>query len=135
MTFELLFVYGTLRKHAFKSRHYLLAGQCDYFSDGCLRGKLYEVDDYPGAIESNDREDKIYGELYRLIDDAVLSRLDDYEECSDDFPAPHEYSRKQLPIILPNGDSVLAWAYLYNPDVCNLKRITSGDYLRALERA
>jgi len=130
MAAEFIFVYGTLRKQMASDMHHVLARYCDYFSDGVMCGKLYEVCGYPGAIESGDANDKVSGELYKMHDPKlVLARLDDYEECSDRFPMPHEYSRKRLSIELGCGDSVVAWVYLYNHDVSKLQQIFSGDYL------
>ena len=128
---EFIFVYGTLRKKIASKMHHILAGHCEYFSDGAMQGILYEVCSYPGAIESRDASDKVFGELYKMFDtQLVLARLDEYEECSDSFPMPHEYSRKQLSIQLIGGsDSVVAWVYLYNHDVSKLQQIISGDYL------
>ncbi|TAL54012.1 MAG: gamma-glutamylcyclotransferase [Methylovulum sp.] len=120
---EFIFVYGSLRKAAAANRYDLLANSCDYFSGGYMHGKLYAVNHYPGAVESARHEDKVFGELYRIVDDTVLTRLDDYEECSDDFPLPHEYLRKPLPIHLRGGASVLAWVYIYNRGIANLRRI------------
>jgi len=95
-----------------------------------MRGKLYEVSGYPGAIESGDVNDKVSGELYKMLDrKRLLARLDDYEECSDRFQTPHEYSRKPLLIELTGGGSVLAWVYLYNHDVSKLRQIITGNYL------
>ncbi len=127
---EFIFVYGSLRKQIASSMYHVLVSHCEYFSDGVMQGTLYEVCDYPGAIESCDTNDKVFGELYKMLDrKLVLARLDNYEECSDRFPAPHEYFRKQLSIGLFGGGSVLAWVYLYNFDVSNLQQIISGDYL------
>jgi gamma-glutamylcyclotransferase (GGCT)/AIG2-like uncharacterized protein YtfP len=127
---EFIFVYGTLRKQMASDRHDVLANHCEYFSDGVMQGTLYEVCDYPGAIESSDASDKVYGELYKMLDvKLVLARLDEYEECSDRFPMPHEYSRKRLSIELIGGGSVLAWVYLYSHDVSKLRQILTGDYL------
>lgn len=110
--------------------HHLIAGHSEYFSNGTLCGKLYEVCGYPGAIKSSDSSDKVFGELYTMLDrKMVLGRLDEYEECSECFLKPHEYSRKQLSIELSGGGSVVAWVYLYNHDVSKLQRIISGDYL------
>ena len=129
MAAEFIFVYGTLRKQMVSDMHHLLARHCDYFSDGVMRGRLYEVCSYPGAIESGDTNDKVSGELYKMHDPKlVLARLDEYEECSDIFPMPHEYSRKPVAIELSGGDSVVAWVYLYNHDVSKLQQILSGDY-------
>ncbi|MDD5268602.1 MAG: gamma-glutamylcyclotransferase [Methylococcales bacterium] len=130
MAAEFIFVYGTLRKKMASDMHHVLAKHCDYFSDGVMHGRLYEVCGYPGAIESGDTSDKVSGELYKMHDPKlVLARLDEYEECSDRFPMPHEYSRKQLSIELIGGGSVLAWVYIYNHDVSKLQQILSGDYL------
>ena len=130
MAFEFLFVYGTLRKQMASNMRHLLASHCEYFSDGAMHGTLYEVCGYPGASESSDANDKVFGELYKMLDrKRVLSRLDDYEECSDRFPMPQEYIRKRLSIELIGGGSVVAWVYLYNHDVSNLQKIISGDYL------
>jgi gamma-glutamylcyclotransferase (GGCT)/AIG2-like uncharacterized protein YtfP len=127
---EFIFVYGTLRKHITSNIHHLISSHCEYFSDGFMHGTLYEVCGYPGAIESGDANAKVFGELYTMLDrNLVLARLDDYEECSDSFSVPYEYSRKQLSIELVGGSSVLAWVYLYNHDVSKLQQIISGDYL------
>lgn len=126
---QFLFVYGTLRKPKASDMHPMLANYCEYYSDGTMQGTLYEVCGYPGAIQSGDTNAKVFGELYKLHDrDRVLARLDDYEECSDRFPKPHEYIRKQLSIELIGGGSVAAWVYLYNYDVSKLLQIKSGDY-------
>jgi hypothetical protein len=41
----------------------------------------------------------------------VLPRLDEYEEWSENFSLPHEYSRKPLSIELVGGGPVVAWVY------------------------
>lgn len=130
MATEFIFVYGTLRKQIASSKYQLLANHCEYFSAGVMPGKLYEVCGYPGAIESTDANHKVFGELYKILDQQpLLERLDGYEECSDRFPLPHEYSRKRCSIELVSGGSVVAWVYLYNHDVSTLQQIISGDYL------
>ena len=127
---EFLFVYGTLRKPIASDMHPMLAGGCAYYAEGIMQGTLYEVSGYPGAIQSNCANDKVFGELYKMLDrDRVLARLDEYEECSGRFPKPHEYIREQVSIELCAGGSVVAWVYLYNYDVSKLQQIQSGDYL------
>jgi gamma-glutamylcyclotransferase (GGCT)/AIG2-like uncharacterized protein YtfP len=125
-----MFFYGTLRKQIASNMHHLIAGHCEFFSDGAMQGKLYEVCGYPGAIESSVANDKVFGELYKMLDrKGVLALLDEYEECSDSFLVPQEYSRKQLSIELSGGGSVVAWVYLYNHDISKLQQIISGDYI------
>jgi gamma-glutamylcyclotransferase (GGCT)/AIG2-like uncharacterized protein YtfP len=130
MPAEFIFVYGTLRRETATNMHNALSRHCEYSSEGHMQGKLYEVDRYPGAVESDNPKDKVYGEIYRIINsDLVLPKLDEYEECTDKFPEPHEYIRKKLPITLSGSGSVTAWVYVFNHDVSNLIRIDSGDYL------
>ena len=129
MATEFIFVYGTLRKQMASDMYHVMANHCEYFSEGVMQGALYEVCGYPGAIESSDVNDKVFGELYKILDrKLVLALLDEYEECSDSFSMPHEYSRKLLSVELTGGGSVVAWVYLYNHDVSNLRQIISGVY-------
>jgi gamma-glutamylcyclotransferase (GGCT)/AIG2-like uncharacterized protein YtfP len=131
---EFIFVYGTLRRKTATAMHYLLARHCDYISDGYMQGKLYEVDGYPGAVESENADDKVKGELYKLTSrDLLLPALDEYEESTSKYPQPHEYIRKNILISLSGDESVSAWVYVFNHSVSGLKLIESGDYLQVPE--
>jgi gamma-glutamylcyclotransferase (GGCT)/AIG2-like uncharacterized protein YtfP len=131
VTTEFIFVYGTLRKETATSMYHVLARHCEYFSEGYMHGKLYEVNGYPGAVESENQDDKIYGELYRIGNSGlVFPLLDEYEECTDKYPEPHEYIRKKLTISLSGVGSIAAWVYVFNHDISNLMQIESGDYLK-----
>jgi gamma-glutamylcyclotransferase (GGCT)/AIG2-like uncharacterized protein YtfP len=75
----------------------------------------------------------VYGELYLMLDSSlVLPELDVYEECTQQFPHPHEYCRKKREITLVDGSRINAWVYIFNRDVNNLIVIQSGDYLTYL---
>ena len=133
MAIEFIFVYGTLRRDTATPMSYLLAQHCGYFSEGYMQGRLYQVEGYPGAIESDNPKDRVYGEVYSLVNPSlILPELDNYEECTNKFPEPHEYTRKKLPISLIGGACITAWVYVYNHSVSNLMRIKSGDYLHAV---
>lgn len=96
-----------------------------------MQGRLYQLDGYPGAIISGCDNDKVYGEVYRLTEAGLaLKRLDEYEECSDQFPEPHEYRRKKLPVRFLDGHSIAAWVYVFNHDVTGLEQIQSGHFRR-----
>ena len=93
---------------------------------------MYQVDYYPGAVPSNNSADQVVGELYQLIQpELLLPALDNYEECSPQFAQPHEYRREQQNITLDNGDTVIAWVYVYNRMPDGLRLIKSGDFLLA----
>jgi len=127
---EFIFVYGTLRRGAANSMHNELPRYAEFYTDASMQGKLFEIDDYPAAILSDSLEDKVYGELYRIIRRGkLLLLLDEYEGCNKRSPRPHEYIRKKIPVSHSNGQSTPAWVYLYNRPIKRMKQIESGDYV------
>jgi gamma-glutamylcyclotransferase (GGCT)/AIG2-like uncharacterized protein YtfP len=126
---DLVIVYGTLRVEAKTQMSKLLDEQAQLIGTGHFLGKLFEVDGFPGAIESTNDHDKIYGDIFEINPD-ILESLDNYEECSEQFPRPHEYLRKKVLLHLPNGLTELGWVYIYNRETEGLFRIQSGDYLK-----
>lgn len=129
-TCDYLFVYGTLRRNSTSELCKLLKNHADFILGACYQGKLYLIDDYPGAVASNNPTDKVQGEVYFLHNPPfVLSQLDVYEECSFEFTQPTEYIREIKPVQLANGKTIPAWIYTYNFSTENLKLIASGDFL------
>lgn len=127
---EYIFVYGTLRRKSEHSMYHLLARYADFVDEGYIFGKLYEINNYPGAKISNSTNYKVYGEVYKLKEPIyVLSKLDDYEECSNKYPKPHEYNRILVDVFLNNGKNIKAWIYEYNYSTKDLEFIESGDYI------
>jgi gamma-glutamylcyclotransferase (GGCT)/AIG2-like uncharacterized protein YtfP len=87
---DFLFVYGTLKQSENHLAHSLLTGDSVYYGQGYFHGKLYQVTTYPAAVLSNGTE-RVYGEVYRILrPTALFKRLDDYEECNNHYPEPHE---------------------------------------------
>ena len=126
---EHLFVYGTLRSDARSEMYHLLARFADFIGDATFQGQLYLVDDYPGVVPSTCSEDKVNGEVYRLLDPAsVLPKLDAYEECGPGFPQPAEYVRRKERVFLKSSDEIEAWMYIYNRSTNGLRRIETGDF-------
>lgn len=128
---EYLFVYGTLRSKANNPMQKLLARQGIFHGRGLMQGRLYEINGYPGAVFSSKPEHKVIGELYLIKKPyPLLTQLDQYEQCSEDYPPPWEYMRKKTRILNSDNQSeVQAWVYVYNWDISKLKLIPSGDYL------
>jgi gamma-glutamylcyclotransferase (GGCT)/AIG2-like uncharacterized protein YtfP len=128
MTEDYLFVYGTLRKNT--ERHDLLQRCCDYIDTGMLQAVMYLISYYPGVILTDNPQQQVVGEVYRIHNPQLLfAELDDYEECSSSFAEPHEYVRQQQIICFSNGNKLSAWVYLYNQPISGKKRIISGDFL------
>jgi gamma-glutamylcyclotransferase (GGCT)/AIG2-like uncharacterized protein YtfP len=127
---EYLFVYGTLGRNLGHEMHKHLVRHADYAGEATFNGVLYRVAHYPGAIASSDPNDIVYGELYRLRDPgALFAALDPYESCGANDPMRTLYVRITTTIERPGGEAVQAWIYLYNRDVTNLVRITSGRFI------
>lgn len=130
---EYLFVYGTLRKAKDGSVHPDLM-QTIFLNSASVSGKLYEVDNYPGlTLDFAGASQRVQGEVYRLLlPQQQLKKLDDYEECSELYPLPHEYQRMQTIVTLADGRAIKAWIYVFRHSIGGLKLITSGDYFAYL---
>ena len=125
---DYLFVYGTLRRQLIQNQQ--LQHHAEFIAEASMRGRLFLLDGYPGAVDSDDFADNVLGELYRIHKPQPLfAILDHYEECSVKFPKPHEYQRLVREVRLANGQQFKAWVYLYNRDVRHLPQIVSGDFL------
>jgi gamma-glutamylcyclotransferase (GGCT)/AIG2-like uncharacterized protein YtfP len=128
-----LFVYGTLRhdhRHEvfpWLAKHGRLIGKARF------QGRLFIVNHYPGAVESDAPDAWVRGEVYALPNhDDIWQRLDDYEECGPQCSQPTLYRRERKNVILDDGTAVDAWVYLYNRPTDALPEIQSGDFLSYL---
>lgn len=123
-----LFVYGTLRhgQHEMaRLLEYALA-----LGQGSVQGRLYLVEDYPGAIWSDDPRQQVRGEVYHLLDGQnVLRRLDEYEDYRPEAPQRSLFLRRATDVLMDDGTRLPAWIYLYNGPTNGLPMIPSGDFL------
>jgi gamma-glutamylcyclotransferase (GGCT)/AIG2-like uncharacterized protein YtfP len=127
---DYLFVYGTLLPEFKNEMSAFLKDHSRLVGDGSFQGCLYEIEGYPGAISSDDENDRVYGCLFEISDIQNLFKvLDAYEQCRECDLRPHLYRREKVLIDCTGGQDVLAWTYIYNLGVENLLLISSGDYL------
>jgi len=130
MTCDLLFVYGTLMRGYDHPMARLLSAHADFIGEAKRRGRLYRVRHYPALVLSDDPEEVVFGELYRLrAAEALLREFDIYEACGEGFAEPTEYVRRMLPVTSAGGAVTDAWTYIYNWPVAQLPRIASGRFL------
>jgi gamma-glutamylcyclotransferase (GGCT)/AIG2-like uncharacterized protein YtfP len=137
MTSDRLFVYGTLMRDFDHPMAQLLARSADFIGPARCQGRLYLVRHYPGLVLSEDANDVVFGELYRLRQPVeLLAEFDMYEACGEGFKEPTEYIRRMLPVMLEDdageassGAATEAWTYIYNWPVTKLPRIASGRFL------
>ena len=129
MTSDLLFVYGTLMRGFDHPMAKLLRQAADFIGEARCRGRLYRIKHYPGLVLSDDADDVVLGEVYRLRQPKELLReFDMYEACGEGFAEPTEYIRQMLPVTLDDGAVSEAWTYVYNWPVAHLPRIASGRF-------
>ncbi len=129
-----LFVYGTLRKAAYGPMQRLIDDYCDVIGEATLQGRLYDLGNYPGLVESDSYSDIVVGECFQLkASEYVLAEFDAYEECNESFAKPWLYRREKRSCILNSGEELDVWVYIYNRSVEGKTHIQSGDYLGYLE--
>jgi gamma-glutamylcyclotransferase (GGCT)/AIG2-like uncharacterized protein YtfP len=131
MISDRLFVYGTLMRGFDHPMAQLLSRSAEFLGEARCRGRLYLVKHYPGLVLSEDPEEVVFGELFRLRAPAELLReFDMYEACGEGFKAPTEYIRQMLPVTRDAHAAEQAWSYIYNWPVTRLPRIESGRFLK-----
>jgi gamma-glutamylcyclotransferase (GGCT)/AIG2-like uncharacterized protein YtfP len=130
MMLDRLFVYGTLTRGFDHPMAKLLSRSAEFCGEARCRGRLYRVKHYPGLVQSDDPDDVVFGELYRLHHpDELLREFDMYEACGEGFAEPTEFLRHMLTVTLDDGALSEAWTYVYNWPVKKLPRISSGRFL------
>jgi gamma-glutamylcyclotransferase (GGCT)/AIG2-like uncharacterized protein YtfP len=130
MMLDRLFVYGTLMRGFDHPMATLLRQAADFIGEARCRGRLYRIKHYPGLVLSDDADDVVLGEVYRLRQRAELLReFDMYEACGEGFAEPTEYVRQVLSVTLDDGAVAEAWTYVYNWPVAHLPRIMSGRFV------
>lgn len=126
---DLLFVYGTLRRGCDTAEAWRLHRESVWLGMGAARGQLYKVGWYPALVADRELADKVTGDVMRMAQpEATFAWLDAYEECTPDFPEPHEY-RRELIEIACEGGAMRAWTYVYARPVEGLEEIVGGDWL------
>ena len=130
MISDRLFVYGTLMRGFDHPMAKLLSRSAEFLGEAQCRGRLYLIKHYPGLVLSEEPDDIVFGELYRLrARDELLGEFDMYEACGEGFPEPTEYLRQMLQVTLADGALGEAWTYVYNWPVTGLPHIASGKFL------
>jgi gamma-glutamylcyclotransferase (GGCT)/AIG2-like uncharacterized protein YtfP len=131
-----LFVYGSLRS-GFRSPAYeYISRYFDLVGLAKVRGKLFDLGDYPAAQPSTENK-FIIGELYRIKNETEFSwamgQLDDYEGVHVDFDETQQYRRDIAEVDIDNKITN-AWVYWYHGDVSGKPVIESGDVLQYMDQ-
>ncbi len=128
---ELIFLYGTLLSKKFNPVSELIKEFTQPVGAGWFKGKLYLIDDYPGAVPDKSPDSRVMGFIHKINDKQnIFSVLDEYEGYDPKDEDNSLFVRKQKLIVTNNGTQEKCWIYLYNKDIGGLTEIPDGNYLR-----
>ncbi|HTX75571.1 MAG TPA: gamma-glutamylcyclotransferase family protein [Terracidiphilus sp.] len=124
-----LFAYGTLQPGLVPSELVPLVARLSVVARGSIRGILYDLGGYPGAVIDPRAEGCIHGVVYRLPEDPdIFSELDSYEEFDPDAPAESLFRRILHPVATDGNSDLDCWLYVYNRDPGSATILKSGVF-------
>jgi gamma-glutamylcyclotransferase (GGCT)/AIG2-like uncharacterized protein YtfP len=124
-----LFVYGTLEPVHAPPEIAAAVRRLRPVGSGSVRGRLYGLGEYPGAVVSRTAPSVIKGKVFELPEDQqVLSSIDTYEGFDPDHPESSLFVRKRWPVTLADGSQMMCWIYTYNRKPADARLIESGSY-------
>ena len=127
-----LFVYGTLRPSEAPEEIASIVKRFRRLGSAYVRGRLYDLGEFPGAVLDPSSRTMIHGELVALpSDERILAALDRYEEFKPLAPKKSLFIRKKAQVLMANGNSCEGWIYVYNRPLGNAKLVRGGDYLHS----
>jgi gamma-glutamylcyclotransferase (GGCT)/AIG2-like uncharacterized protein YtfP len=124
---QYLFAYGTLQPGRAPARMASVAAKLRPVGKGSVRGVLYDLGRYPGAVPDASAATKIAGIVMELPDETnFLERLDAYEGCDPKAPEQSEYVRGWVVVEMEAGGTMECWIYRYNWKVDAARVVQDG---------
>jgi gamma-glutamylcyclotransferase (GGCT)/AIG2-like uncharacterized protein YtfP len=125
-----LFIYGTLLPRRAPAEIAGTVRRLRLMGRGTVRGKLYDLGEYPGAVLSRTARSEVRGQIFELPEDpAVLRSLDDYEGFDPGSPKASLFLREKWPVTMSDGTRLTCWVYTYNGKPGPEQAIASGRYV------
>jgi gamma-glutamylcyclotransferase (GGCT)/AIG2-like uncharacterized protein YtfP len=130
---DYLFAYGTLQPDHVPEEIASAVGNLKPVGKGSVRGVLYDLGEYPGAVIDPSSRKRIYGTVLRLSsDENLLREIDEYEGFNPHAPGESLFVRKLCPVRLTTGRIIPCWVYAYNRNIERAQVLTSGQYGKVL---
>lgn len=124
-----IFLYGTLMRGFPHLKHLGVDKDLKYLGKGKMRGRIFDLGEYPAAIADKETVEYVYGEIFLVQNEEhVLRKLDEFEEAIPSRNRKSLFIRKKVKICTSEGKETFAWAYLYNQPLEKAFRIASGDF-------
>ena len=123
-----LFVYGTLLSGDGHPMGVRLGREGRLIGTARIKGRLYDLGEYPALVETGPDDGDVHGEVYELTDPASsFPWLDAYEGI---VPGRQcEYERVERTVQLESGGALTAWVYLYRAPLIGRRLIENGRWL------
>jgi gamma-glutamylcyclotransferase (GGCT)/AIG2-like uncharacterized protein YtfP len=129
MITEYLFLYGTLLADGAPDEVIGALKSLRRIGPAHVRGRLYDLGEYPGAILAPSSKTLIRGEIFELpATPAILKTLDDYEEFDAANKEASLFIRTKAKAKLQDGSQVDCWIYVYNDDPGTAPLLADGTY-------
>ncbi|HEY4054122.1 MAG TPA: gamma-glutamylcyclotransferase family protein [Terriglobales bacterium] len=123
-----LFSYGTLLPDHAPAEIAPVVRRLRRISRGKVKGQLYDLGDYPGAVLSKTGA-VIVGQIFELPEDPeVLQKLDEYEGFDPAQPQASLFVRKKALVSVNNAKRVWCWVYVYNRHPGRSSAVVGGDF-------
>ncbi|MBM3847363.1 MAG: gamma-glutamylcyclotransferase [Verrucomicrobia bacterium] len=130
----LVFIYGSLLPNVEGTRHRLL-GPSRFVCSARVRGRLFLMWQYPGAVPAPGVDRWVRGEVYEIRDpDHTFKELDRYEGYLPDSPDGCEFRREIVEVVGEEAQQLSAWIYWYAWPTAGFDEIEPGDYRDFLRR-
>ncbi|HWQ36204.1 MAG TPA: gamma-glutamylcyclotransferase family protein [Blastocatellia bacterium] len=132
---DLLFVCGTLLPELVPAALQEIVARFQFIGSGVVRGRMYDLGEYPGAVPDESADALIVGKVFRLpADEALLKALDEYEGFDPYSPQASLFVRTRCTVRMSDGQTLSCWMYAYNRPTDGLPLIADGDYLKHREQ-
>lgn len=118
-------VYGLLRAGETGFAKFGLARAFKALGPCTIPGRLYDLGSYPGLVEG---DGAVAGELFEVLDAAVMPTLDAWEDYWPCDPERSRYERVRIDLLTPAD--ARAWVYVWRKDLDTARLIESGDWLQ-----
>ena len=121
---EYLFAYGTLRP-GLAPEYLATANLLQTVGEGSVRGVLYDLGEFPGAVLDPGSASRIPGTVFQIQKvDTTLPALDAYEGYEPESVEASLFVRVRQEVRLEDGELLPCWIYVYNRQVDHLPTVS-----------
>jgi gamma-glutamylcyclotransferase (GGCT)/AIG2-like uncharacterized protein YtfP len=128
---DYIFLYGTLLPELATDEVAEIINRLRPVGHARVRGSLYDLGEYPGAVINSSLKSVIHGEVFELPqDESLIKALDEYEGYDPQDINGSLFVRLKTLVEMDDGRKLDSWVYVYNQDIRSAIIIPEGDYAK-----